>query len=66
VEGRVESLETGGQKRGTWSTLKVWDEKEKMLGVQKEAKWRLYEQRVAGGNVECKLDGYQGGQFIRC
>lgn len=37
-----------------------------MLGMQKEAKWRLYEQRVAGGNVECKLDGYGGGQFIRC
>ena len=29
VEGRVESLETGGQKRGTWSILKVWDEREK-------------------------------------
>ena len=29
-----------------------------MLGVQKEAKWQLYEQKVAGGNVECKLDGY--------
>lgn len=29
VEGRVESLKTGGQKRRTWSILKVWDEKER-------------------------------------
>lgn len=55
------------RRQGLGGALEGWDKerrRERMVGMQKEARCKLHDQRVTGGQVDHELGGHRGSPVL--